>query len=243
MAEERIAQRIDANLLDISINSLQSLTKKQYETAFTQLKQRHIFGRLMIKEYPTGGAHAGHFRALIDELALKKSFVPDLLIIDYINICSSSRFKAGGQVNSYSYVKSISEELRGLAVECKVPCLSATQFNRSGMDNSDPGITNTSDSMGMAFSADLQLAVISSEELDVDSLLLIKQLKNRYDDTSQHRKFTVKVDRSKMRISNDSSQSFVSATTPAVINQVNIAKPKLKKFDTGANGTAPQITF
>jgi replicative DNA helicase len=210
MAEERIAQRIDANLLDISLDALAQLPKQYYETAFKQLRKRQVFGKLVIKEYPTSGAHSGHFRALIDELALKKAFVPDLLIIDYINICSSERFKPGGQTNSYSYIKAIAEELRGLAVECNVPCLSATQFNREGFDSSDPSLTNTSESFGLPQTADLQIALVTSEELDADGLLLVKQLKNRYADTTQHRKFTVKVDRSKMRIYNDPLQTWTS---------------------------------
>jgi len=214
MAEERIAQRIDANLLDVTMDTLESMSRSMYERAFEDLQQRHAFGKLIIKEYPTSGGHVGHFRVLLDELALKKQFVPDLLIVDYINICSSIRFKAGGQTNSYMYVKSIAEELRGLAVEYNVPCLTATQFNREGFDNSDPSLTNTSESFGLPQTADLQIALVTSEELEQDSLLMVKQLKNRYADTSKYRRFTIKVDRSKMRLSNDPQQQYLSDPMP-----------------------------
>jgi len=208
------------------------------------LQKRHLFGKLVIKEYPTSGANVGHFRALLDELALKKGFVPHLLIVDYINICSSVRFKPGGQTNSYSYIKAIAEELRGLAVECKVPCLTATQFNREGFDSSDPSLTNTSESFGLPQTADLQVALVTSEELDVDGLLLVKQLKNRYADTTLHRKFTVKVDRGKMRISNDPLQSYSAAnSSQAPANQVSLpAYPGMKGTKT-PNATAAKIHF
>lgn len=239
MAEERIAQRIDANLLDISLDALEQLPRKLYDQAFAALRKRHSFGKLIIKEYPTSGAHAGHFRSLIDELALKKGFIPDLLIVDYINICSSVRFKPGGQTNSYSYIKAIAEELRGLAVECKLPCLTATQFNREGFDSSDPSLTNTSESFGLPQTADLQVALVTSEELDVDGLLMVKQLKNRYADTTMHRKFTVKVDRSKMRISNDPHQTAVNSSggsQPAPIRQVGAPKLPSPSKSTGDTG-------
>ena len=214
MAEERIAQRIDANLLDVTMDTLEQMPKSMYESAFEKLHQRQAFGKLIIKEYPTSGGHVGHFRVLLDELALKKQFVPDLLIVDYINICSSVRFKAGGQTNSYTYVKSIAEELRGLAVEANLPCLTATQFNREGFDNSDPSLTNTSESFGLPQTADLQVALVTSEELEKDGLLMVKQLKNRYADTSKYRRFTIKVDRSKMRLSNDEYQQYLSDPIP-----------------------------
>ena len=210
MAEERIAQRIDANLLDVTMDTLEQMPKRMYEQSFEQLQKRQVFGKLIIKEYPTSGGHVGHFRSLLDELALKKGFVPDLLIVDYINICSSIRFKMGGQTNSYTYIKSIAEELRGLAVEYNVPCLSATQFNREGFDNSDPSLTNTSESFGLPQTADLQVALVTSEELEKDGLLMVKQLKNRYADTSKYRRFTITVDRSKMRLGNDSKQLYLS---------------------------------
>jgi len=211
MAEERIAQRIDANLLDVSMDALDDMPKLLYENAFKQLRKRSNFGKLIIKEYPTGSAHVGHFRALLDELAIKRNFVPDLLIVDYVNICSSVRLKNTGQVNTYSYIKAVAEEMRGLAVEYNVPCLSATQFNRGGFDNSDPSLTNTSDSIGLPATVDLQLALITSDELQAEGKLLIKQLKNRYGDESLNRRFTVCVDKSKMRIFNDPNQNFSAA--------------------------------
>lgn len=230
MAEERIAQRIDANLLDVTMDMLEQMPKAMYERAFEQLRARQIFGSLIIKEYPTSGGHVGHFRVLLDELALKKQFVPDLLIVDYINICSSVRFKAGGQTNSYTYVKSIAEELRGLAVEYNLPCLTATQFNREGFDNSDPSLTNTSESFGLPQTADLQLALVTSEELERDGLLMVKQLKNRYADTSKYRRFTIKVDRSKMRLSNDQHQQYISDPMPSppstASNHKNLGSPR-----------------
>lgn len=240
MAEERIAGRIDANLLDLSLDALDALPRQHYEKAFAQLKQRHVFGKLVIKEYPTSGANCGHFRALLDELALKKGFVPDLVIVDYINICSSVRFKPGGQTNSYSYIKAIAEELRGLAVECNVPVLTATQFNREGFDSSDPSLTNTSESFGLPQTADLQIALVTSEELDVDGLLLVKQLKNRYADTTHHRKFTVKVDRSKMRISNDPSQSYTMRQAPTA---APVAPTFPTKIGKAMKPTTTQIQF
>lgn len=252
MAEERIAQRIDANLLDVTMDTLESMPKSMYETAFARLRERQMFGKLIIKEYPTSGGNVGHFRVLLDELALKKQFVPDLLIVDYINICSSVRFKVGGQTNSYTYVKSIAEELRGLAVEYNLPCLTATQFNREGFDNSDPSLTNTSESFGLPQTADLQLALVTSEELEQDNLLMVKQLKNRYADTSKYRRFTIKVDRSKMRLSNDQHQQYLSDPVPAPPS-TNF-RPKLpdRKFSGsshppttsgGMSAPRPKITF
>lgn len=214
MAEERIAQRIDANLLDVTMDTLESMSRTMYERAFEQLQQRQAFGKLIIKEYPTSGGNVGHFRVLLDELALKKQFIPDLLIIDYINICSSIRFKVGGQTNSYTYVKSIAEELRGLAVEYNLPCLTATQLNREGFDNSDPSLTNTSESFGLPHTADLMVALVTSEDLEKDGRLMAKQLKNRYADTSKYRRFTMKVDRSKMRLLNDPQQQYLSDPIP-----------------------------
>lgn len=210
MAEERIAQRIDANLLDVSMDTLEQMPLVTYKQAFEKLHKRQKFGKLIIKEYPTSSGHVGHFRALLDDLALKKKFVPSLLIVDYINICSSIRFKVGGQTNSYTYVKSIAEELRGLAVEYNVPCLTATQFNREGYDTTDPTLTNTSESFGLPQTADLQVALITSEELEEDGLLMVKQLKNRYEDMSKCRKFTIKLDKSRMRLSTDRKQSYIS---------------------------------
>jgi len=237
MAEELIAQRIDANLLDVSMNDLEVMPKPLYENAFKNLTKTKTFGKLVIKEYPTSGAHAGHFRALIDELKLKKNFVPDLLIVDYINICSSVRFKAGNKGGSYEYVKSIAEELRGLAVEINAPCLTATQFNREGYDSSDPSLTNTSESFGTPATADLQLALISTEQLADQGLLLIKQLKNRYSDVSHNRRFTITVDKTKMRLGNDPNQQFLSSITPQTPNVKSVSptpnfnNTKNSKFD------------
>lgn len=241
MAEERIAQRIDANLLDVTMETLEQMPRRMYESAFEKLHQRQAFGKLIIKEYPTSGGNVGHFRVLLDELALKKQFVPDLLIIDYINICSSVRFKVGGQTNSYTYVKSIAEELRGLAVEYNLPCLTATQFNREGFDNSDPSLTNTSESFGLPQTADLQVALVTSEELERDGLLMVKQLKNRYADTSKYRRFTIKVDRSKMRLSNDEHQQYLSDPIPASEASGSRFKPNVRK-STKSNVEARQTT-
>lgn len=234
MAEERIAQRIDANLLDVTMDTLEQMPKAMYESSFEKLQQRQVFGKLIIKEYPTSGGNVGHFRVLLDELALKKHFVPDLLIVDYINICSSVRFKAGGQTNSYTYVKSIAEELRGLAVEYNLPCLTATQLNREGFDNSDPSLTNTSESFGLPHTADLMLALVTSEELERDSLLMVKQLKNRYADTSKYRRFTIRVDRSKMRLSSDPQQQYLSDPIPAA---AAVKPDKLAFIPPGMSGT------
>lgn len=243
MAEERIAQRIDANLLDVTMETLEQMPRRMYESAFEKLHQRQAFGKLIIKEYPTSGGNVGHFRVLLDELALKKQFVPDLLIVDYINICSSVRFKAGGQTNSYNYVKSIAEELRGLAVEYNLPCLTATQFNREGFDNSDPSLTNTSESFGLPQTADLQVALVTSEELERDGLLMVKQLKNRYANTSKYRRFTIKVDYSKMRLSNDEYQQYLSDPMPAPSSGESQFKPNIKKATRSSGGMRQTTTY
>lgn len=251
MAEERIAQRIDANLLDVTMDMLADMPRPIYENAFQQLTTRQQLGKMIIKEYPTSGGHVGHFRALLDELALKKQFVPDLLIVDYINICSSVRFKQNGQTNSYTYVKSIAEELRGLAVEYNVPCLTATQFNREGFDSSDPSLTNTSESFGLPQTADLQIAVVSSEELEQNSLIMVKQLKNRYADPNKYRRFTLKVDRSKMKLSNAAKQDYLSDPIPTRSEAREFQKPELptkprRKFmsaPVGKDVERPKITF
>jgi len=199
MSEERIAERIDANLLNLSMDELKAVDKRVFEGRISKIKAR-TQGTLIIKEYPTAGAHTGHFRALIDELKSKRDFVPDLLIVDYLNICSSARLKMGASVNSYTYVKSIAEELRGLAVEHDVPCLTATQTNRQGYDNSDIDLTNVSESAGLSSTVDLMLALIRSEELDELNQIMVKQLKNRYADPSNYKRFVVGVDRSKMKL-------------------------------------------
>jgi replicative DNA helicase len=198
MAEERIAERIDANLLNVSVQQLQDLPKQMYESKIIKLAQKTV-GKLIIKEYPTASAHAGHFKALLSELSLKKGFSPDIIFIDYLNICGSSRYK-GSIVNSYTYVKAIAEELRGLAVEFNVPIFSATQTTRSGYSSTDVDLTDTSESFGLPATADLMFALISTEELEQINQILVKQLKNRYNDPTMNKRFIVGIDRSKMRL-------------------------------------------
>jgi replicative DNA helicase len=200
MAEERIAERIDANLLNVPIDQLDSMSKDMFTEKVNNLA-RKTTGRLIVKEYPTGSAHAGHFRALLNELKLKKQFEPDVIFVDYLNICASSRMKAmGGAINSYTYIKAIAEELRGLAVEFDLPIFSATQTTRSGYSNSDVGLEDTSESFGLPATADLMFALISTEELEKEGQMMVKQLKNRYNDPTQHKRFVIGVDRSKMRL-------------------------------------------
>ena len=199
MAEEKIAERIDANLLNVNIQDLTDMPRQTFENKVSQLSTK-TQGSLVIKEYPTASAHAGHFRALLNELKLKKNFTPDIIFIDYLNICASSRLRAGSNVNSYTLVKSIAEELRGLAVEFDVPIVSATQTTRSGYGNSDVAITDTSESFGLPATADLMLALISTEELEELGQIMVKQLKNRYNDPSRHKRFVVGIDRAKMRL-------------------------------------------
>ena len=199
MAEEKIAERIDANLLNIPIQDITDLPKVMYETKVTNLAKK-TQGTLIIKEYPTASAHSGHFKALLQELALKKSFRPDIIFIDYLNICASSRYRANSNVNSYSYIKAIAEELRGLAVEANVPIVSATQTTRSGFASSDVDLTDTSESFGLPATADLMFALISTEELEGLNQILVKQLKNRYNDPTVFKRFVVGIDRAKMRL-------------------------------------------
>ena len=200
MAEERIAERIDANLLNVPIDQLDKMSKDMFTTKVKDIS-RKTTGKLIIKEYPTGSAHSGHFRALLNELKLKRQFEPDLIFIDYLNICASSRMKGmGGAINSYSYIKAIAEELRGLAVEFDLPIFSATQTTRSGYSNTDVGLEDTSESFGLPATADLMFALISTEELDKDGQIMVKQLKNRYNDPTMHKRFVVGIDRAKMRL-------------------------------------------
>ena len=199
MAEEKIAERIDANLLNVNIQEITDLPKPIFESKVTNLAKK-TQGSLIIKEYPTASAHSGHFKALLNELALKKSFKPDIIFIDYLNICASSRYKAGSNVNSYSYIKAIAEELRGLAVEANVPIFSATQTTRSGFASSDVDLTDTSESFGLPATADLMFALISTEELEGLGQIMVKQLKNRYNDPTYIRRFVIGVDRAKMRL-------------------------------------------
>ena len=199
MAEEKIAERIDANLLNVNIQGLTDLPKQMFETKIGKLAKK-TQGSLVIKEYPTAQAHSGHFKALLNELQLKKNFRPDIIFIDYLNICASSRIKAGANANSYTLVKSIAEELRGLAVEFNLPIVSATQTTRSGYGNSDVNITDTSESFGLPATADLMVALISTEELEGLGQIMVKQLKNRYNDPTIHKRFVVGIDRAKMRL-------------------------------------------
>ena len=199
MAEERIAERIDANLLNVPIQELIDLPKQIFENKINNLVNK-TKGHLIIKEYPTASAHSGHFKALLNELALKKSFRPDIIFIDYLNICASSRYRGNLAVNSYSYIKAIAEELRGLAVEFNVPIMSATQTTRSGYGNSDVELTDTSESFGLPATADLMFALISTEELEQLGQIMVKQLKNRYNDGNVNKRFVLGIDRSKMRL-------------------------------------------
>ena len=199
MAEERIAERIDANLLNVNIQEIIDLPKQMFETKVNNLAKK-TQGSLIIKEYPTASAHSGHFKALLNELALKKSFRPDIIFIDYLNICASSRYRGNSNINSYTFVKSIAEELRGLAVEFNVPIVSATQTTRSGYGSSDVELTDTSESFGLPATADLMFALISTEELEQLGQIMVKQLKNRYNDPTINKRFVVGIDRAKMRL-------------------------------------------
>jgi archaellum biogenesis ATPase FlaH len=235
MAEERIAERIDANLLNTPIDQLQNLSKDMFRTKIEDLT-RKTTGKLIVKEYPTGSAHSGHFRALLNELKLKRQFEPDIIFIDYLNICSSSRMKAmGGSINSYTYIKAIAEELRGLAVEFNVPIFSATQTTRSGYGNSDVGLEDTSESFGLPATADLMFALISTEELEKLGQMMVKQLKNRYNDPTSNKRFVIGVDRSKMRLYDvdETEQNLMSDDTPVFDKSASgdrINSEKFKEF-------------
>ena len=216
MAEERIAERIDANLLDVPIDQLDKMSKPMFTEKVDKLKTKTI-GKLIVKEYPTGAAHSSHFRGLLKELKLKRSFEPDIIFIDYLNICASSRMKSmGGAINSYTYIKAIAEELRGLAVECSVPLVTATQTTRSGYGSSDPGLEDTSESFGLPATADLMFALISNDELEQSGQIMVKQLKNRYNDPGKHKRFVLGIDRSKMRLYDvgESSQDVIDDGVP-----------------------------
>ena len=199
MAEEKIAERIDANLLNINIQDITDLPKMMFESKVNSIAKK-TQGQLIIKEYPTASAHSGHFKALIQELRLKKKFNPDIIFIDYLNICASTRYRGNANVNSYSYIKAIAEELRGLAVEANLPIVSATQTTRSGFASSDIDLTDTSESFGLPATADLMIALISNEELEGLGQIMVKQLKNRYNDPTIHKRFVVGIDRAKMRL-------------------------------------------
>ena len=199
IAEEKIAERIDANLLDTNIKDIAELPEKIFNKKITNLSKK-TEGKLIVKEYPTASAHCGHFKSLLQELKLKKSFSPDIIFVDYLNICASSRYRTAVNVNSYSYVKAIAEELRGLAVEFSLPIVSATQTTRSGFASSDPNLTDTSESFGLPATADLMFALISTEELEGLNQIMVKQLKNRYNDPTINKRFVVGIDRAKMRL-------------------------------------------
>jgi|TARA_R100000030_G_scaffold91226_1_gene76218 replicative DNA helicase len=234
MAEERIAERIDANLLNVPIDQLENLSKDMFSTKVADL-QRKTNGKLIVKEYPTGSAHSGHFRALLNELKLKKQFVPDIIYIDYLNICASSRMKAmGGSINSYTYIKAIAEELRGLAVEFNLPIFSATQTTRSGFSNSDVGLEDTSESFGLPATADLMFALISTEELENLGQVMVKQLKNRYNDPTQYKRFVLGIDRAKMRLYDvDESEQTLTPDqdTPVFDRSASGEKIRSEKFE------------
>jgi replicative DNA helicase len=220
MAEERIAERIDANLLNVKLDELMDLPKDVYEKKINKLRQ-NIKGKLIIKEYPPVSAGSIHFRNLMNELNLKKNFRPDIVFVDYLNLCVSSRLKLGSNVNSYSYIKSIAEELRGLAVEYKLPLVSATQTTRSGYGSSDPGLEDTSESFGLPATADFMFALISTEELEGLNQVMVKQLKNRYNDPSSNKRFVIGIDRSKMKLydAEQSAQSQIADSGQSVQNK------------------------
>ena len=233
MAEERIAERIDANLLNVPIDQLENLSKDMFTDRVGDLRAK-TEGKLVIKEYPTGQAHTNHFRALLNELKLKKNFVPEMIFVDYLNICASSRMKGmGGAINSYTYINSIAEELRGLAVEFNVPIVSATQTTRSGYSNDDVGLEDTSESFGLPATADLMFALITNDELNNLGKILVKQLKNRYNDPTAFTRFTIKVDRSKMRLEDDDQEDeILSSDDTPVFDKSDASKydSKFKNF-------------
>ena len=232
MAEEKIAERIDANLLNVNIQDIIDIPRPQFASKVESV-QKKTQGKLIIKEYPTASAHAGHFDALVKELHLKKDFVPDIIFIDYLNICISQRYRAGSNVNSYTVIKSIAEELRGLAVKYKVPIFSATQTTRGGFANSDVSLTDTSESFGLPATADLMFALISTDELEEMGQIMVKQLKNRYNDLTTHRKFVVGIDRAKMKLFDveQSAQNDIMETEPTFSYTDNMDKLKTKNFD------------
>jgi len=229
MAEEKIAERIDANLLNIPIQDIINLPQQIFEKKVTNLAKK-TQGTLIIKEYPTASAHSGHFKSLLSELALKKSFKPDIIFIDYLNICASSRYKANGNVNSYSYIKAIAEELRGLAVEANLPIVSATQTTRSGYGNSDVDLTDTSESFGLPATADLMFALISTEELEGLSQIMVKQLKNRYHDPTLNKRFVVGIDRGKMKLYDCEQSAQDDILDSGQEEEYNDKEDKLSKF-------------
>lgn len=237
MAEEKIAERIDANMLNIKLDDLHIIPKEDYLRRFEALQSK-TRGKLIIKEYPTASASAMHFRSLLNELQLKKNFKPKIIFIDYLNICSSSRIKQGGSVNSYTYIKSIAEELRGLAVEFNVPIVSATQTTRSGYSNSDVGLEDTSESFGLPATADFMFALITTEELQQLNQIMVKQLKNRYNDPSMNKKFVIGVDRSKMKLfdAEDSAQAIVDSGQVQEDKPLNTFGNRERRFNSKFEG-------
>ena len=231
MSEERIAERIDANLLNVPIDQIDKMSKDMFTTKVANISKQTT-GKLIIKEYPTGSAHTGHYRGLLNELKLKKQFTPQIIFIDYLNICSSSRMKGmGGAINSYNYIKAIAEEIRGLAVEFDVPIVSATQTTRSGYGNSDVGLEDTSESFGLPATADFMFALISTEELEQQGQMMVKQLKNRYNDPTYHKRFVIGVDRSKMRLYDvEETQQTLTDDTPMYDKSQAVKKQKFEGF-------------
>ena len=232
MAEEKIAERIDANLLNTPIQNLTDLPKPMFDKKVKKISSK-TQGQLIIKEYPTASAHSGHFKALLNELALKKSFKPDIIFVDYLNICASSRYRANTAVNSYSYIKAIAEELRGLAVEANVPILSATQTTRSGFASSDVDLTDTSESFGLPATADLMFALISTEELEGLNQIMVKQLKNRYNDPTIFKRFIVGIDRAKMRLydcEQKAQEDVLDSGTKEEYNEEKVPKKTFAEF-------------
>jgi replicative DNA helicase len=237
MSEEKIAERIDANLLNITVNELHAIPREEYERKFQALKSK-THGKLIIKEYPTAAASVLHFRALLNDLALKKNFRPDIIFIDYLNICCSARIKPGANVNSYSYIKSIAEELRGLAVEYNLPIVSATQTTRSGYTNTDPGLEDTSESFGLPATADFMFALITTEELEQLGQIMVKQLKNRYSDPSNYKRFVVGIDRAKMKLydAEESAQTDILDSGQEDDKPLNTFGNRERKFNKNFDG-------
>lgn len=225
MAEEKIAERIDANILNVAVDDLEKLSREEYKRKFEKVKNK-VFGKLIIKEYPTASASVVNFRNLLNELNLKRNFVPDIIFIDYLNICSSSRVKLSSGVNSYTFVKSIAEEIRGLAIEFNVPIMTASQLTREGAVSSDPTISNVSESFGTAATADMMLALISTEELEQLNQIMVKQIKNRYSDPTKYKRFVIGVDRAKMKLYDveDSAQSGIADS-----GQMEVQSPQFNK--------------
>jgi replicative DNA helicase len=228
MSEERISERIDANLLNVPLDQIKDMSKKMFSTRVNDIQSK-ANGKLVVKEYPTASAHSGNFRYLMNELVLKKNFTPDIVYIDYLNICGSMRMKMTGSINSYTYIKAIAEELRGLAVEKNLPVVTATQLNRSGYVNSDPGLEDTSESFGLPATADFMLALISNDEMDEMNQIMVKQLKNRYNDPASYRRFIVGVDRPKMRLYDVEQETEEEDDIP-VFDNTSIGKSLKKDF-------------